>query len=119
MKSELTVLRENDIILKGSRIVIPSALEHRVLQLAHEAHQGITKTKALLRERVWFPNIDRQAEAMVRNCLACQANTPETHNEPLQMSDLPDTVWQDVSADFYGPLPTGEHLLVIVDEYSR
>ena len=119
VKSELTLLHENDIILKGSRIVIPSALEHRVLQLAHEAHQGITKTKALLRERVWFPNIDRQAEAMVRNCLACQANTPETHNEPLQMSELPDTVWQDVSADFYGPLPTGEHLLVIVDEYSR
>ncbi|KAG7479351.1 Retrovirus-related Pol poly from transposon [Solea senegalensis] len=93
--------------------------KHRVLKLAHEAHQGITKTKALLREKVWFPNIDRQAEAMVRNCLACQANTPETHNEPLQMSDLPDTVWQDVSADFYGPLPTGEHLRVIVDEYSR
>ena len=51
--------------------------------------------------------------------MACQANTPETHNEPLKMSELPDTVWQDVSADFYGPLPTGEHLLVIVDEYSR
>ncbi|RXN06658.1 putative protein K02A2.6-like protein [Labeo rohita] len=119
VKSELTVSHEDDIILKGSRIVIPSSLEHRVLQLAHEAHQGITKTKALLREKVWFPGIDRRAEAMVRNCLACQATTPETHTEPLQMSDLPDTVWQDVSADFYGPLPTGEHLLVIVDEYSR
>lgn len=56
---------------------------------------------------------------MVRNCLARQATSPVTHNEPLQMSDLPDTVWQDVSADFYGPLPTGEHLLVIMDEYSR
>lgn len=119
VKSELTVSHKNDIILKGSRIVIPSSLEYRVLQLAHEAHQGITKTKALLREKVWFPGIDRQAEAMVRNCLACQATTPDTHTEPLQMSDLPDTVWQDVSADFYGPLPTGEHLLVIVDEYSR
>ena len=25
----------------------------------------------------------------------------------------------NVSADFYGPLPTGEYLLVIIDEYSR
>ncbi|KAG1933417.1 K02A2.6-like [Pimephales promelas] len=96
VKSELTVSHENDIILKGSRIVIPSSLEYRVLQLAHEAHQGITKTKALLRETVWFPGIDRQAEAMVRNCLACQATIPETHTEPLKMSDLPDTVWKDV-----------------------
>jgi len=31
VKSELTVSHENDIILKGSRIVIPSSLEYRVL----------------------------------------------------------------------------------------
>ena len=35
------------------------------------------------------------------------------------MSDLPEAPWLDISADFYGPLPTGEYLLVIIDEYSR
>lgn len=83
VKSELTVSHKNDIILKGSRIFIPSSLKYRVLQLAHEAHQGITKMKALMREKVWFPGIDRQAEAMVRNCLACQATTPDTHTQNL------------------------------------
>jgi len=39
-----------------TRIVIPTAL--KVIQLAHEGHQGIVKTKALLRSKVWFPNID-------------------------------------------------------------
>lgn len=35
------------------------------------------------------------------------------------MSILPEVPWHSVSADFYGPLPTGEYLLVIVDEYTR
>lgn len=119
VKGELAVSHDNDIILRGSTIVIPPSLQNRALQIVHESHQGITKTKALLREKVWFPGKDRQAEEMVRNCLACQTTTPETDTEPLQMSDLPCTVWQDFSADFYGPLPTGIYLLVIVDEYSR
>ena len=35
------------------------------------------------------------------------------------MSPLPSKVWSELSADFYGPLPSGGHLLVIVDDYSR
>uniref|UniRef100_A0AAQ4Q6X4 Gypsy retrotransposon integrase-like protein 1 n=1 Tax=Gasterosteus aculeatus aculeatus TaxID=481459 RepID=A0AAQ4Q6X4_GASAC len=83
VSSELTTSHASDIILRGTRIVIPKALQERVLQLAHEGHQGIVKTKALLRTKVWFPDIDRKAEVAVRSCLACQANTPVTHKEPL------------------------------------
>jgi hypothetical protein len=119
IKEELTVSHTDDIILRGTRIVIPASLEHRVLQLAHEGHQGIVKTKTLLRSKVWFPNIDQKAELTVKNCLACQANTPFTQSEPLKMSELPEAPWHNISADFYGPLPTGEYLLVIIDEYSR
>lgn len=35
------------------------------------------------------------------------------------MSRLPENAWQEVSADFYGPLQTGEYILVIIDEYSH
>ncbi len=63
VSSELTVSSNDDLILRGSRIVVPSTLEQRVLQLAHESHQGVANTKSLLREKVWFPNIDRKVEA--------------------------------------------------------
>jgi len=39
------------IILRNNRIVIPDALRPGILQLAHEGHQGITKTKHL-RKRI-------------------------------------------------------------------
>ncbi len=93
VSGELTVSHTDDIILRGTRIVIPSSLEHRALQLAHEGHQGIVKTKTLLRTKVWFPNIDQKAELAVRNCLACQANTPVTQSEPrLNSQKLPGTL---------------------------
>ena len=33
---------------------IPSSLQNRTIEIAHEGHQGIVKTKRFLREKVWF-----------------------------------------------------------------
>jgi len=76
-----------DIILRGTQIVIPKSQQQRVIDLAHEGHQGIVRTKALLRSKVYFPGIDRMAEQTVKQCIAFQANTPEKHVEPLQIDD--------------------------------
>lgn len=109
----------DDIILRGTQIVIPPSLQQRVIDLAHEGHQGIVKTKALLRTKVYFPSIDRMAEQTVKQCIACQANTPEKHMEPLQMTELPPGPWQNLSVDFCGPFPNGQYLLCLMDDYSR
>ena len=119
VKEELTVNEADDLILRGARIVVPKALRQRTLALAHEGHQGIVKTKRLLREKIWFPRIDREVESLFASCIACQANGPETKPDPLQMSPLPPAPWHTVNIDFCGPFPTGEYLLVVIDAYSR
>lgn len=60
LRYELTVVPVNDleIILHDNRIVIPKDLQMRVIDLAHEGHRGIVRTKQLLREKVYFPGID-------------------------------------------------------------
>ena len=50
----------------------------------------MSKTKAFVRTKVWFPGIDKSIETMIRECLPCQATTPEEHRESLNMSELPD-----------------------------
>ena len=75
------------IILRNNRIVIPDAVRPRILQLAHEVHQGITKVKQHLRQRVWWLGIDIQAERYVRECLGCQIVGPTPPPEPLGMTD--------------------------------
>ena len=66
-------------LLKGSRTVIPKALQDRATQLGHVGHQGIEKTKALLREKIWYPG---KVKTLIENCVACQAvgasNPPES-----------------------------------------
>ena len=54
VRDKLTVNEADDLILKGTRIVIPKELRQRALALAHEGHQGIVKTKQLLREKLGF-----------------------------------------------------------------
>ena len=39
---------DGNIFLRGNRIVIPDALQKRVIELAHEGHQGLVKTFSLL-----------------------------------------------------------------------
>ena len=53
IKDEITV-GSNNIILRGSRIIIPYALRQRAIDIAHESHQVISKTKALLRKKCGF-----------------------------------------------------------------
>ena len=111
---------QDSLILRGHRLVIPEALREKIVDIAHEGHMGITKTKALLREKVWFPKIDQLVEKKVKSCLACQVTTPRNEREPLIMSELPSAPWTEVSVDF-GTAPTGlnEYFLVIIDDYSR
>ena len=109
------------MVLRGNRIVVPSKLRERAVDLAHVGHQGIVKTKSLIREKVWFPGIDKMVKDKVDNCLACQAVTPSKSSrvEPLQMTPLPSGPWKMLAMDFLGPFPSGDYLLVVIDEHSR
>ena len=107
------------VLLKGSQIVVPMQLREKAVSIAHERHQGIVKTKQLLREKVWFPGIDKYVKRVVETCIACQANGPRSQPEPLHMSLLPPAPWHTVHMDFCGPFPTGEYLFVVIDAYSR
>ena len=119
LKDELLVY--NGVVLRGNRIVVPSKLRERAIELAHVGHQDIVKTKRLIREKVWFPGTDKMVKEKVDNCLACQAATPSKSSriEPLQMTPLPSGPWKMLAKYFLGPFPSGDYLLVVIDEYSR
>lgn len=114
---EITITSDG-LIMRGSRLILPEALHTRALMIAHEGHQGITKTKSLLRTKVWFPGMDKMTEETIGDCLACQLNS-SSQAQPLNMTQMPEKAWDYLAIDFYGPLPNGKELLVIMDECSR
>ena len=87
--------------------------------MAHQGHQGIVKTKALIRSKVWFVGIDKAVEDMVKHCKTCQAIASKTNYAPLMPSKMPDGPWQQLCGDFFGPMPNGKYFFLNHDEYSR
>ena len=114
---ELSV--KDGVVMRGSRIVIPTKLQKRVVEIAHEGHQGLVKTKQLLRSRIWFPGLDAKVASVINTCVACQAVVPVNAQEPIKPTELPNGRWEKLAIDYYGPLPSGEYVLVVIDEYSH
>ena len=56
IKEELTIGKQ-DVIFRVSRIIIPVVLQQKAVDIAHESNQSVSKTKALLREKVWFSGL--------------------------------------------------------------
>ena len=108
------------LILRGTRIVVPTSLREEILSLGHEGHPGIVLMKQRLRSKVWWPGMDKDVEKWCKSCYGCQvASQNYTEPEPMKRRELPSRPWEHLSADFMGPLPSGESLLVVVDYYSR
>ena len=108
-----------ELLLRGTRIVVPRLLRDRVVQLAHQRHQGIVKTKYRLRSKVWWPGMDKEVEKFCKVCHGCQVTSGFNPPEPMSRVLPPSAPWQDCGVDLLGPLPTGDSILVVIDYYSR
>ncbi|XP_056003630.1 uncharacterized protein LOC130049711 [Ostrea edulis] len=121
VKDQLYIVNygEGSILLYETKIIGPHTFRKRVVGLAHEGHQGIVATKQFLRSTTWFPGLGQQVETICKQCIPCLASTQSNYMEPLQMIPIPPNHGTHLSADFCGPFPSGEYLLVVMDDHSR
>ena len=118
IKDELFVA--DGLVFRLNQIVLPEKLRRTVIKAAHSmGHLGMTKTKQMLRQKYWFPEMNKMVEQLVRNCYECQVTTREHRQEPLKMTKIPENPWQVVSVDFGGPYPDGHYNLVVIDKRTR
>ena len=115
VQNELTF----QVVLLRKRVVIPRTLRQRVLNLAHEGHQGIVKTKESLRSKVLWPGIDQKAERRCRECFGCQLVTKYVPPPSIKPTRPPESPWQEAARDLLSLLPEGEYLFVVVDYFPK
>lgn len=114
------------LICRGERIVVPDSevtggdgnIREWVTEIAHEGHHGMVNMKRYLRERLWWPGLDKLVERRSASCEACQASTLEHRRDPLQPSTAPSKPWVKVAADHWGPTPN-HSVLVMVDHLTK
>ena len=114
ISAELTV--ENDLLLRGGRIVIPPPLRSTLLEKIHSGHQGITKSRKMARQSIWWPGISKQLEELVHNCHDC-LKAQKQRPQPLNPTPLPTLPWQKVASDLFEW--KGATYLLVVDYFSR
>lgn len=115
-------LYEHDgIVMRNDVAVIPKTLRPKMLVIAHKGHPGATAMKTILKGRVWWPTMLKQAEDWVQTCRHCTMTSRQGPPVPMMRSNLPDSPWDSLALDFNGPYErcNGLIILVIVDAYSR
>ena len=106
----------NNLLLYGSRIIVPTALQQDTVEKIHCGHLGIQKCLSRAKISVWWPGMSQQIKTAVTNCRECVSLSAPS-KEPLITSTLPDYPWQKIGADIF-QLGSAYYLLV-VDYFSR
>jgi hypothetical protein len=108
----------NGSLMMEDRVVIPSSLQHRVLKMLHQGHPGIVRMKSLARSIVYWPNIDKEIENLVKSCHNCQVAAKMPPKEKPIPWSKPSKPWSRVHIDYAGPVQN-LYFLVVVDAYSK
>lgn len=95
-----------------------------VIQQLHElSHAGIPATLRLVKERFVWPDMRKDIEKQVRECIACQKSKVGRHTRtPFKIIDPPDDRFQHINIDLIGPLPYSQDMrycLTIIDRFTR
>ena len=107
------------IVCRADKIIVPEALQKQVIEIAHESHQGITKTKQYVRSTMWFAKMDQMIEERLKSCHLCQAVVDSPRKDPIHTTEMPKGAWNTLCTDIFGPLPTGEYLVLVHCLQSR
>ena len=106
----------DNLLMRGSRIMIPPPLRKNILGRLHSSHQGITKCRERARQSVWWPGISQELTTVVQNCTEC-CKAQNQRAQPLMPTPLPELPWQMVGTDLLEW--RGQSYLLVVDYYSR
>ena len=92
---------QQGILTKDDRVIIPSELRLDVLDKVHISHQGIQTCGERAKSGIWWPNLSKHMEDLVRERPTC-IKTKTNRTEPMIPSQLPECPF-----------------VLVVDDYSR
>ena len=109
-RDELSI--EDDLLMKGERVIIPPSCRDAIMDDLHKSHTGINKALALARTCVYWPGMEADETAYIKRCLMCieSSNPPietfHSHEVPPRALDF----FQDHH---------GKKYLIITDYFSK
>ncbi|XP_050528243.1 uncharacterized protein K02A2.6-like [Daktulosphaira vitifoliae] len=115
LKSEITM--EGDLMYWNNRLLIPKVTRGEILNLLHETHLGVNKTKLKARQHCYWPGINSDIENFVLSCSICQKFSTNNSKEPLIQHNVPNIPFVKLGVDIAEW--SGKKYFILVDYYSK
>lgn len=110
-RSQLAVL--DGVVYKGLRIVV----RKHMLELIHQSHLGIVKSKQRAREVLYWPGVSAEIEPVIGNCGKCAEVQNMLPRQPLMPTETPELPFEEVASDLFEF--ENKQYIVLVDYYSK
>ena len=94
------------------RIVIPKSCQDELLLKLHEGHFGVDCTKLRVRNSVYWLQIGRDIENVVKTCKKCQEFSRWNSKDPAIPRELPLVAWTLLELDLF-TFENGTFLLIV------
>ena len=98
-KEEISTI--DGLLFKGQRLIVPSALRSKVLQVLHRSHMGITKTLDRARSTFFWVGISKDIENVIGNCEVCQKYAKRQPKECLGHVQDISKAWESTATDLF------------------
>lgn len=104
-------------------MLVPESLRKDMLNRIHYGHLGIEKCKSRAREHLFWPEMAKQINDVVKNCETCLKYQKANQKETLMPKEIPNAqiagpnCWQIIGTDIF--TYAGINYLLLVDYYSK
>lgn len=114
-RDELAV--QDQLVFKGSQLVVPAAMRKEMMAVAHASHIGIEGCIRRARETMFWPRMSVELKEYISKCDVCMAHRTAQVKEPIVQHEFAARPWSKVGADLCEL--QGRTLLVVCDYYSN
>ena len=109
------LIADNNIIFKGSKVVIPESMRSLMLQRTHASHQGPDASVRRARDVIFWPGMASKIRYQASQCATCNSLAAKQQKQPLMSPEIPTTQWAKVAQDLF--TYDGKPYLITVDYY--
>ena len=110
------LIADNNIIFKGSKVVIPESMRSLMLQRTHASHQGPDASVRRARDVIFWLGMASEIRHQTSQCATCNSLAAKQQKQPLMSPEIPTTPWAKVAQNLF--TYDGKPYLITVDYYS-
>ena len=115
VQSEIVI--DNDLLFRGNRLIIPTAMRKAMLERIHSSHLGVNGCLRRARDSLYWPGMTADVQQKIVTCEVCRSFEQKQQKEPLSQHDVPSRPRAKLGADLFQF--EGDDYLATTDYFSN